>query len=396
MRAPDRLRRRDLLRASAVGIAAAAGCASDGSEDSSPSNETPAKPTDGGGSREWPVSGAVVPELRPLEEATLDYMREREITAGALAVARYGSVVYERGFGWNDRTRTEPVSPDALFRIGSVSKPITAAAVRRLLERDERSLGEHVYPLLDVEAPSGEPADARFHEIEFRHLLAHQGGWDRREQSDPLFRPLAVADELDLGEAPDADDVVEYVLERPLQFDPGTRTSYSNVGYALLASAIEGATGRSYHDYVMESVLEPAGATDVFPGRTAPDDRHPREVAYDDSEQCPNGLELDPGDSVACADGGIVLEALEGACGHVASAGSLLAFMNDYWLNGEPRESTDGEWVYFGSLPGSFAMVTQRPDGVDVAALFNRRTGDAEGIHPILSNAIAEVDEWPY
>ncbi|WP_255168570.1 serine hydrolase domain-containing protein [Natrononativus amylolyticus] len=394
----DSVGRRDLLRVAGVaGAAVVAGCTNGESGDSSPTNATaPSGSTSDAIPQEWPMTGDPVEEVEPLEEALLDYMREREISAGALAVSNYGDVIYERGFGWADGDRTTPVDPDALFRIGSVSKPITDAAVRRLVDDGRLELDDRVYPFLEIDPPSDGLGDERFREIEVGHLLAHQGGWDRRESIDPTFEPFTVAESLGLSRPPTADDVVRYVLGQPLQFDPGERSAYSNVGYSVLAKVVEGASGRTYQDFLREAVLDPVDATEIRRGRTAPDDRPPREVAYDDSERCPNAAALEADDRVSCADGGIVLEALEGACGHVATAGSLLSFMDAYWLDGQTRSSRDGEWVYFGSLPGAFAMATQRADGIDVVALFNRRTGDAEGIHPILSEAANRVDDWPY
>jgi N-acyl-D-amino-acid deacylase len=67
--------------------------------------------------------------LKPFDDEMLAYMRARHIPGGALAVSRGGKLVLSRGYGWADKEARVQVAPDALFRIASISKPITSAAV---------------------------------------------------------------------------------------------------------------------------------------------------------------------------------------------------------------------------------------------------------------------------
>src|SRR5262245_50701858 len=83
---------------------------------------------------EVPVSGRECSELTALDEWMKSFITEHAIPGGALAIVRDGTLVYARGFGWADRDTQESVQPESLFRIASVSKPITAVAILKLVE----------------------------------------------------------------------------------------------------------------------------------------------------------------------------------------------------------------------------------------------------------------------
>src|SRR5688500_6613251 len=83
---------------------------------------------------EIPISGAAVSGLERFEKRVGDMMRAYGIPGGAVALVRDGKLIYVRGFGYADLENKTPVQPDALFRIASVSKPITSAAIMKLVE----------------------------------------------------------------------------------------------------------------------------------------------------------------------------------------------------------------------------------------------------------------------
>ncbi|WP_207587307.1 serine hydrolase [Halomontanus rarus] len=433
----DMVHRRTLLRAGVgTGMAAIAGCSTSNTGPGN-GNSTETEPRTGTESTtaetktetppeglERPVTGDPVPELQALDDVVLEYMRDRSIEAGALGVSRDGELVLERGYGWIDEDRTDPLEPDALFRIASLSKSFTDAAIETLVADEHLATDERVYPLLEIE-PVGGLGDDRIEEITVQHLLDHEGGWNPAVTGDPMFQPFEIADELDLEEPPGKRDIARYVLGRSLQYTPGEASVYSNFGYSLLGQVIE-AVGESdgYHSFLVEEVLEPVDIDDVHLARTHPNDRPAREVWYDDPTRCSNALELEADERVRCADGGYSFEALDSAGGLVASTRALLEFMDAYWLTGEPRVRTGGAGPsdedagnddesdgttkngddaedrrsagpYFGSLPGTFTVASQRADGVDVVALFNRRYGNPGEIAVDLEEAIDAVDDWP-
>ena len=108
---------------------------------------------------------------------------------GAVAVVKDGRLILARGYGWADVESHEPVAPDSLFRIASLSKSLTAAAILKLVEDHRLGLDDRVFPLLAM----GPARDPRLARITVRNLLQHTGGWDRDQTFDPMFRSLEIA-----------------------------------------------------------------------------------------------------------------------------------------------------------------------------------------------------------
>ena len=81
-----------------------------------------------------PITGAQVPGMKSYDQVIPDFMRKYSIPGGAVAVMRDGKLIYARGFGYADVENKTPVQPDALFRIASVSKTLTSAAIMKLVE----------------------------------------------------------------------------------------------------------------------------------------------------------------------------------------------------------------------------------------------------------------------
>jgi CubicO group peptidase (beta-lactamase class C family) len=199
-----------------------------------------------------------------------------------------------------------------------------------------------------------DPADPRWWMISVRDLIEHRGGWDAHERHDALFRVNAIARRLRLDRAPQAEDIVRYMLREPLQYTPGTRKLYSNFGYCVLGRVIERASGMRYVDYVRGVLLGPIGIEDVFLAQNGL--RAPREVEYPEDA---SRFNTETGDS---------------AGGLIASAPALVRFLERYWLGGAPRRPGErGSWTFFGSLPGTSAMARQLPSGANYAVLMNAR-----------------------
>ena len=167
------------------------------------------------------------------DEAIGEFMKERNVPGGALAVARNGKLVYASGYGWADREAKAAARPDSLFRIASLSKPITGVAVLKLVEDDKLTLDASVFELLALGAqlPEGRTLDNRWKQITLRHLLHHTAGWDRDKSGDPMFKSREISKSL--GEPPPATpaQIIRWMLGRPLDSDPGARYAYSNFGY---------------------------------------------------------------------------------------------------------------------------------------------------------------------
>ena len=242
-----------------------------------------------------------------------DFMEGHGIGAAALAIMKDGRVVYELTMGWKDRERTIPLPSNVMMRIASLTKPITAAAIRKLADNRQLRLDDRVFDvtgdgtgLLRI-PPFPVLVDPRIADITVRHLLAHRGGWDRDSVGDfALQHEIRIAEALSVPSPPGPRNTMRYVLGRRLQFDPGSRKAYSNLGYIVLGLVIEDVSGQDYMTYVRENILAPLGvpAGDVIQGRTFPADRDPREPWYDPAGlSSPNAF--DPsGPRVPVSDGG--------------------------------------------------------------------------------------------
>lgn len=347
-----------------------------------------------------PMTGDAVPELAAFDDAMQKFMRDRNIVAGTLAVSKNEKVVLSRGYGHVDDARTHLCGPATPMRIASVSKPITLAALFRLIREGKLSLKTKAFVFLGVQPPPGQTMDPRLLDITVGDLVAHKGGWDSKKAGDPMFMPLKIAKATGNTGPADAGDVIAYMAGQPLQFDPGSKYAYSNFGYCVLGRVIEKASGKKYIDYLHEAVTQPLGLSSIQLGRTLPKFRSPAEPVYIDPVMARNVMLPASKVEVPDPDGGFYLEAMDAHGGLIASAPDLVKLFDVYWMNGSVRKPGDAaSFKHFGSLPGTWAFVRQRDDGVTIAALFNQRT-DPSGlsynpIENVLNAAAKGVKQWP-
>ena len=202
-----------------------------------------------------PVSGRYIPRLRSLDRLMLDVLREHDIPGASLAIAKNGRLVFAHGYGWADVENKKPVAPGSRFNLASCSKPITAAAVLKLVDRGSLRLEDKVFVLLnDIRPLPGVKVDPRIREITVRQLLHHAGGLVRGP--GPLWqiaRRLKVELPISVAEA------TTFNLDQPLLFEPGTKVQYSNLGFLVLRLVVERASGQDYETFTAEQVLKPMG-----------------------------------------------------------------------------------------------------------------------------------------
>lgn len=393
-----------------------------------------------------PMTGATDARLAPFDDLLSGFIREREVPGAALAVSKQGRLVYSRGVGYADVDAKTPVEPDALFRIASISKPITAVAVLQLVEQGRLQLDDRVTNLLDVEPwlLPGSHVDPRLADVTVLHLLQHTGGWDRDASLvDPMFHSVEISRLLKVPPPAEPAHIMRYVFGRPLDFDPGARYAYSNFGYLLLGRIIEKITSEGYESYVRRAVLGPLGITGMRLGKTLPAGRVEREVRYyatgDATGPAVVGNEI--GKQVPWPYGGWYLEAMDAHGGWIASAPDLVRFASAFDdparspllkpetiatmfarpagraghdLEGKPLDSyyscgwfvrpvgkggAANHW-HTGSLDGTSTLLVGRHDGLNWAVLFNTRNGPrgevpSKAIDPLLHQAADAVREWP-
>ncbi len=401
----------------------------------------PASPT---APAEIVATGEAVEGLASYDDLMRRVMRKWSVPGGAIAVAKDGKLVFARGYGLADVAAKKPVAPDALFRIASISKPITSVAVLRLVEKGKIDLDERAFAALGrLEGPPGATQDPRLDAITVRQLLQHTGGWDRDKSFDAMFIPQKAAAGVGAPSPADATTVIRYMLGVPLDFDPGTRYAYSNLGYAILGRIIERRTGKSYAEAVEEEVFRPAGIERIRLGRTLPAFRDDDEVKYyhhDEKEVARSVFPYVDG-RVQWPDGGFYLEAMDAHGGWIASAIDLVRFASavdgrggdangetgrprllsdasiramtarpmpdvavdddhHYGLGWVVRREGDGaNWWHTGSLPGTSTMLVRAHNGLVWAVLFNARPNEPPGFRQAVDEgcwkAAAAVEKWP-
>ena len=303
-----------------------------------------------------PKTGKARADFEILDSALLEHMALLQAKSLTVAVSLRGELIYSRGFGWRDQGGRQPCQPDAMMRIASVSKPVTAAAVRELVAKGQLTLETPAFKLLALKPPKGGKVDPEMSKITVGDLLDHKGGWDRAASFDPMFAVPRIKKELGLTRAPNPADVVRFMQTQPLDFEPGKKVAYSNFGYCVLGRVLEKVHGKPYFASVQDLIFKPHGIVDVRLGVDQVSRRDPREV------ECP------------AAAGSFSIDVMDAHGGLVASAPALCAFMNSYVLNGEKRRpggTIDSKFL--GSMPGTTAMAKQRKDGLNVAVLINNR-----------------------
>jgi len=350
--------------------------------------------------------------------------------AGSPDLPRTGPSVTELA----DIEARQPVQPDALFRIASVSKPITAAAVLVLVEQGRLDLDAAALDLVgSIEPPEGRIIDPRLRKITVRQLLHHTAGFDRGKSFDPMLRPGVVVEAI--GSTPKNTAIVRFMLDRPLDFDPGTQYAYSNFGYCLLGRIIENVTGRPYEESVRTLVLRPAGIRDMRLGRTRQADRAKGEVCYySPAGTAPvESVFPDVKRPVAPPYGRYYVEAMDAHGGWIASAIDLVRFTTHLDGNrapgllkaktikliesrpappvsaGEPAyyglgwmvrpKGESANWWHAGRIPGTNSLLVRTHHGMAWAAVFNSSPQGNDRLIGELDRALwkayAEVKQWP-
>lgn len=299
--------------------------------------------------------------LNPFDKLISEVMQKYEIPAASMAVSANGELVHTKGYG---------TPADALFRIASVSKPVTAVAVMKLVEQGRIKLDTRAFELLRL----GEPADRRLASVTVRDLLQHSGGWDRDVSFDPMFRP----------EATSANAIIGFMFGRKLDFDPGLKFAYSNFGYCVLGRIIEWTTGSTYEQYVIQHVLTPLGIARMRIGSRTREGRAKGEVEYSG----PTAYRLKP--DVMDAHGGWIASApdlvsfanglprlLKPETIRLMAARPEIGFWKDrpgwYGLGWNVRPRGGGfSMSHGGAMPGTSAVLVRAFDGHAWAILFNR------------------------
>jgi CubicO group peptidase (beta-lactamase class C family) len=238
-----------------------------------------------------PVPTGFLPaNIKTVDSLVAVFMNKYKIPGLSFTIARNDSIKFDRCYGYADKEAKELMNPGNRFRIASISKTFTAAAIMKLVEEDKVHLQDRVFGIGEILGTTygTYPYKRWVAEITVEHLLEHLGGgWadvgfhkikDQSNDRDPVF----------LHPEKDLDALISWVVDnQPQKNEPGTHFQYSNFGFDLLGRLIEKVTGMKYEEYVREVVQQPCGITDMQMGGKTLADRLPGEVRYYDSQNDP-------------------------------------------------------------------------------------------------------------
>ena len=337
-----------------------------------------------------------------MEGVASAFLSAHSVPGLAVAVARDGELLYERGFGLADRDKNEKVTPAHLFRIASVSKPITSVTLFRLMEEKRLTLEDTVF------GPGGilgddfgtRPYKQWVEQIRIKHLLTHTGGGWQNDGADPMFRNPGM----------DHKQLIRWAIGNlALAHPPGEHYAYSNFGFCILGRVIEKLTGVAYERHVRDAILKRCGITGMRIGGNTLRERAPGEVVYYGAgRQNPYDMNVRRMDS----HGGWLATARDLAMfashvdGHSARRNILkpesiremttasaanASYAKGWAVNGAPN------WWHTGSLPGTTSIMVRTASGFCWAGLVNTReaSGDtSRGLDRMMWDLVGQVKRW--
>jgi len=329
-----------------------------------------------------------------IEAAISTFMASRKVPGISVSVVQDRELVWSAGFGMADLENSVPATSETLYRLASISKPITATTAMALWEHGQLDLDTPVQKYCPAFPQKPWP-------ITTRELLGHLGGI---RYYNVLEQPYSESQsDPEVGNTRHFENGIEaglrFFANDPLVAQPGTHFNYSTQGYTLVGCAIEGASGKKYADAVRENVLIPAGML-----QTRPDDRfaiiplRTRFYSKDKSGAVVNAEYLDA--SYKVPGGGWLSSAADMARFEVAILGDHLiksATRDQMWTAQIPADGlgrsayglgwelgvTDGvkDVGHDGGQQGTATMILIAPDArAGVVVLTNSDASDAPGL----------------
>jgi CubicO group peptidase (beta-lactamase class C family) len=181
-----------------------------------------------------------------MDQIAQSYLSNKQYM-GSVLVARNDDVLFSKGYGSANLEWNIPNTPSTKFRLGSLTKQFTAACILLLEERGKLKVEDPIKKYMP-------DAPAAWDKITIYNLLTHTAGI-------PNFTGLPEYSRMEPFNTP-PEKIVGMFRDKPLDFEPGERMSYSNSGYVVLGYLIEKITGGSYEKFVQENIFGPLGLKD--------------------------------------------------------------------------------------------------------------------------------------
>ncbi|MCE7993610.1 MAG: beta-lactamase family protein [Roseivirga sp.] len=163
--------------------------------------------------------------------------------SGSVLVAADKQVLFEGAYGYQDRANAIKNQTNTRYTIASMGKLFTMVGVLKLIEEGKLSLNDQLDQYL-----SGF-LDKRAHNITIEQLLAHRAGWQHYWNFPEFLNNRLATDSIA--------DYMRFIKKTRLDFNPGSRNQYSNIGYIVLGAVIEKVTGEDYYEYINRTIFQP-------------------------------------------------------------------------------------------------------------------------------------------
>lgn len=323
----------------------------------------------------------LITEFPEIDNRILAWMTAMNVPGVQVAITKNEKLVYFKSYGLADKENNISVANNSLFRIASVSKPITQAAILYLVQAGKLSLEDKVFGTDGIlkTAYGSKPYSDQLKLITVRHLVEHKAGGWANDNQDPMFLPNNWTQT----------EIINYVLDnRPLQHVPGSTYLYSNFGYCLLGRVIEAVTGESYANYVKKSLLTPSEISEMKLGNGTLEGKFANEVRYYNEQFNPYSYNINRMDS----HGGWLATAKD-------IAKLLVRIDRNTLVTDLVQKSLLDEtyfnffnWIHTGSLPGTSAHLERLNNEFGIVILANGRGAD---LGKVVREGMSERQNWP-
>lgn len=338
-------------------------------------------------------------QLKFIDQIVKNEMVSANLPAVSIAISKEGRLVYAKAFGKANIAANKEANVFSLFRVASVSKPITATAILKLVQNQQIELTDKIFGTNSILGNdfTSNYRDQRVMDINVKQLLQHTSGlWGSGNYPDPMFNSQ-------YSGLTQSDLIRELLEDKYLDSPPDFKYAYSNFGYLILGRVIEKVTGMNYRDWIKQNILLPIGINSMDLANNSINNPLPKEVRYYGSN--PYGIDIERMDS----HGGWAGSAkdLVAFMVHIDGLGSPLDLISaqSYYLMGVGSNhnygyglglavNSNGNRWHDGSLPGSQAILVSNANQMSWAALTNSRENDPN-LDDMMWDIVNGVSSWP-
>lgn len=327
------------------------------------------------------------------------YINKHSIPGVSIAITKQERLVFAKGFGYADTAAGEQVNPNHLFRIASVSKPMTAIAIMKLIQQGKFSLSSKVFGSSGLLGTTyGTKAyGQRVLDITVQHLLEHTSGFSN-DGGDPMFMKYELSQK----------DLISWVLDnRTPKNVPGSTYEYLNFGYILLGRIIEKVSGQTYELFLRNNIFSQAPQTSkmVIGGNTLAEKKAGEVTYYPSSAYSFDVRRMD-------ANGGWIARPIDlvGIMAKVDGSNFKTDILTNstittMWTGSSVNSGYGKGWIvnpsykgHNGAMPGTISFLVKKNNGISYAFTVNTRPTDdsfAFELKGVLDTIVSGVTTWP-